>query len=58
MSDVIGVDDAINRAMSMTTVHVEVLLRQEGLLLSDVHGEMKACINIHTPEKEQILTAR
>ena len=38
MSDVIGVDDAINRAMSMTTVHVEVLLRQEGLLLSDVRA--------------------
>ena len=63
-----SVDDAINKAMSMTTVHVgEAPSRQEGwavegLLLPDVHafflGEMKACVNIHTSEKQQVLTTR
>ena len=37
-SDVKSVDDAIDREMSITVVHVgEALLRQEGLLLPDVH---------------------
>ena len=60
ISDVNSVDDAIYRTMSMTTVHVgEALMRQERLLLHAFFlREMKACVNIHTSEKEQVLTAR
>ena len=36
--DIKTAEDAMSRAMSMTTVHVgEALMNQEGLLLPDVH---------------------
>ena len=39
VNDVKTVDDDIGRAMSMTTVYVgEAILRQEGLLLPNVHN--------------------
>ena len=38
MNDVKTLDDAIGQAMNMTTVYVgEAILRQEGLLLPNVH---------------------
>ena len=47
----------------MTTVYVgEAILRQEGLLLPNVHkfflGRLKECISIPASEKEQVITAR
>ena len=64
VSDVKSADDAINRAMHMTVVHVaEALVRQEGLLLPDVYNyfleEMNACAIVDTSsENKQVLTAR
>ena len=51
VNDIETVDDAIGRAMIMTTVYVgEAILRQEGLLLPNVHNffweQMKECISI------------
>ena len=64
VSDIKSADDAINRAVYMTVVHVvEALVRQEGLLLPDVYNyfleEMNACAIIDTSsENKQVLTAR
>ena len=64
VSDVKSADDAINRAVHMTAVHVaEALVRQEGLLLPDVYNyfleEMNACAIVDTSsENKQVLTAR
>ena len=62
VSDVKSADDAINRAVHRTVVHVaETLVRQEGLLLPVVHNyfleEMNACAIIDTSsENKQVLT--
>ena len=46
---VVSADDAVSRAMSVTTVYVgEALLRQEGLLLPDVHNSFIQEINSST----------
>ena len=57
---VVSVDDAVSRAMSITTVHVgETLLRQEGLLLPAVHNFFIQKINECIPkDREQCFTAR
>ena len=57
-------EDAMSRAMSMTTVHVgEALLNQDGLLLPDVHKFFLQKLNdvplpLPTSAKEQGLSAR
>ena len=57
---VVSVDDAVSRAMSITTVHVgETLLRQEVLLLPAVHNFFIQKINECIPkDREQCFTAR
>ena len=57
---VVSADDAVSRAMSVTTVYVgEALLRQEGLLLPDVHNSFIQEINTHvSTDREQCFTAR
>ena len=56
----ISADDAVSRAMSMTTVYLgEALLRQEGLLLPDVHNSFIQEINTHvSTDREQCFMAR
>ena len=61
LEDIKNDEDAIDRAMSMTTVRVgEAILVQQGLLLPDVHNYFLQQINasFSTSGKENSLSAR
>jgi hypothetical protein len=62
LEDVKTADDAISRAMSLTTLQVgEAIMNQEGLLLPDIHNFFLEKLNdapLPTLTKEQSITAR